>query len=45
MFRRQVSYEEGEQLAKENDVVFIETSAKTAYNVENVMIAKICCAE
>jgi hypothetical protein len=32
--RRQVTYEEGEALAKENGLMFLETSAKTAYNVE-----------
>jgi GTPase SAR1 family protein len=31
--KRQVSYEEGEALAKENGLMFLETSAKTAYNV------------
>jgi hypothetical protein len=34
--RRQVSYEEGERFASENDLIFMETSAKTAYNVEEV---------
>jgi len=32
--KRQVSYEEGEQLAKENGLLFLEVSAKTALNVE-----------
>jgi len=32
---RQVSYEEGERFARENDLIFLETSAKTAYNVED----------
>jgi Ras-related protein Rab-2A len=36
--RRAVSIEEGEQFAKENGLVFMETSAKTAHNVENVFI-------
>ena len=31
--KRQVSYEEGEAFAKENDLMFLETSAKTSYNV------------
>ena len=31
--KRQVSYEEGENFAKENGLMFLETSAKTAYNV------------
>lgn len=29
-----MSYEEGETFAKENNLVFLELSAKTAYNVE-----------
>ena len=32
--RRQVTYEEGESFAKENGLMFLETSARTAYNVE-----------
>lgn len=35
-FRRQVTYEEGEALANEHGLMFLETSAKTAYNVEEV---------
>jgi len=35
--RRQVSYEEGERFAKENGLIFMETSAKTAFNVEEVI--------
>jgi hypothetical protein len=31
-----VSYEEGDKFAKENGLIFMETSAKTAYNVEAV---------
>ena len=31
--RRQVTYEEGEAFAKENGLMFLETSAKTAFNV------------
>jgi len=31
--KRQVSYEEGEALAKDNGLMFLETSAKTSYNV------------
>lgn len=30
---RQVSYEEGESFAKENGLLFLETSAKTAHNI------------
>merc|ERR1719188_1001794 len=32
--RRQVSTEEGEEKAKENGVMFIETSAKMGYNIK-----------
>lgn len=35
---RQISYEEGETLAKKNGMLFYETSAKTGENVEEVMI-------
>jgi hypothetical protein len=31
-----VSTEEGERFAKENGLIFMETSAKTAFNVEEV---------
>lgn len=34
--RRVVSYEEGEKFARENSMIFLETSAKTALNVEEV---------
>lgn len=34
--RRAVSTQEGEQFAKDNGLVFMETSAKTAHNVEEV---------
>ncbi|KJE97153.1 Ras-like protein Rab-2A, variant [Capsaspora owczarzaki ATCC 30864] len=36
--RRQVSYEEGEQFAAEHGLIFMETSAKTAANVEDAFI-------
>ncbi|CAN6273250.1 unnamed protein product, partial [Urochloa humidicola] len=36
--RRAVSYEEGEQFAKEHGLVFMEASAKTAQNVEEAFI-------
>ena len=33
---REVSYEEGENFAKENNMLFFETSAKSGENIENV---------
>ena len=36
--RRAVTTEEGEQFAKEHGLVFLETSAKTAHNVEEVRV-------
>ncbi len=33
---RKVTVEEGERLAKELNVMFVETSAKAGYNVKNV---------
>lgn len=36
--RRQVSKEEGEAFAQENGLVFLETSAKTAANVESAFV-------
>ena len=36
--RRQVSTEEGERFARDNNLIFMETSAKTAFNVEEVTI-------
>ena len=33
-----MSTEEGEQFARENGLVFMETSAKTAYHVEEAFI-------
>lgn len=35
--RRAVSREEGEQFAKENGLLFLEASARTAQHVEEVM--------
>jgi Ras-related protein Rab-2A len=36
--RRAVSTEEGDRFAKENNLVFLETSAKSAHNVEEVSL-------
>jgi len=36
--KRQVSKEEGERFAKENGLIFMETSAKTAENVEEAFL-------
>ena len=36
--RRAVSTEEGQEFAKEHGLVFLETSAKTAHNVEEVRL-------
>lgn len=42
--RRAVSTEEGEQFAKEHGLIFLETSARTAHNVEEVRFLKTLCA-
>ena len=34
-----VSYEDGAAFAKENDLMFMEASAKTGYNVDNIFIS------
>jgi GTPase SAR1 family protein len=39
--RRAVSFKEGEQFAKENGLIFLETSAKTAANVEDVRVDRL----
>lgn len=36
--KRRVTYEEGERFAKENGLIFMETSAKTAHNVEEAFL-------
>ena len=38
--KRAVSREEGESFAQKHDLFFMETSAKTAYNVEEAFIGK-----
>jgi len=38
--RRQVSTEEGDRFAKDNGLIFMETSAKTAFNVEEVIASR-----
>lgn len=40
--RRAVSKEEGEQFAKENGLLFLEASARTAQNVEEVICLTWC---
>ena len=35
-FRREVTYDEGEELAKANGLEFLESSAKTGLNVEKI---------
>jgi hypothetical protein len=41
--RRAVTTEEGEQFAKEHGLIFLETSARTAHNVEEVgAAARVC---
>jgi Ras-related protein Rab-5C len=36
--KRKVQTEEAQQYAQENDIIFLETSAKTALNVRNLFI-------
>jgi Ras family len=36
--RREVSFEEGNTFAKKNGLIFFETSAKTAQNVEKAFM-------
>ena len=37
-YRREVSFDEGQTFAKKNNVMFFETSAKTALNVEEAFL-------
>lgn len=37
-----MSTEEGAKFAEENGLIFLETSAKTAANVEEVVINELC---
>ena len=37
--RRQVSTEEGKKFAEDNGLIFLETSAKTAQNVEEAFVS------
>ncbi len=36
--KRKVQFEEAQQYAKENDIIFMETSAKTALNVKSLFV-------
>ena len=36
--KRRVTFEEGERFAKANGLIFMETSAKTAFNVEEAFL-------
>ena len=38
IFRLQVTTEEGEKLAKDHGLLFLETSAKSSYNVEEAFL-------
>ena len=38
LFSREISYEEGEKFAKENEMLYVETSAKTGMNVEKTFV-------
>ena len=40
--RRDVKKEEGEAFAREHGLIFMETSAKTAANVEEVLRLTVC---
>ena len=36
--RREVTYEEGKEMASKYDMLFLETSAKTSYNVDKAFM-------
>lgn len=38
LFRRQVSFKEGEDLAKEHGLMFLETSALTSCNIKDAFL-------
>lgn len=42
LFYRQVSFDEGDRKAKELSVLFVETSAKTGYNIKQVLLKSVC---
>jgi Ras-related protein Rab-2A len=39
IYRREVSFEEGQIFAKKNGLMFFETSAKTSHNVEKAFMS------
>ena len=39
--KRKVLYEEGEEFAKKNGILFFETSAKKNYNIDEVFLASV----
>jgi Ras family len=42
---RQVSVEDGERKAKELNVLFVETSAKTGYNIKQARFSHVLCCQ
>jgi GTPase SAR1 family protein len=41
--RRQVTFEEGQEYAKKNKMIFFECSAKSGYNIEEVFTESAKC--